>query len=415
MAAPHRGFLLFPEQRTGKCLVSLALADRWKPSHIFVACPKNAIPVWEKEIKKHLVRDWGCIIEITNFERILASRKTFYRRSFPSDALIIMDEGHRIKGRRKIRMAMRTLAQRFCRRLVLTGTPVAQGSYDTWALFDFIDKSLLGSWGNYRGNFCIMGGFKGKKIVGYKNKEEFQRILGQYSYRITLNEARAEAGKKPIGIHRVKVIVQLSEATRKIYSELEDTLCATVQGYKVKTSLVITQAMRLHQLCGGFISSPDGGQLSVGSEKLDRLSNLLAVRLAGQKAVICCRFTWEINAIRKMVKAMGLKTSIISGKHKFTGEEEHRGSDIVLLQIQSGVAIDLAFAPNMIFYSWNYSFIDNEQSRFRIIEFDSDQVNYFYLIAKDTVDEIIYEAVVRKKKFAGLVIDHYRRAAHDRS
>ena len=84
---------------------------------------------------------------------------------------------------------------------------------------------------------------------------------------------------------------------------------------------------------------------------------------------------------------------------------------MIILQVQSGEAIDLSAANTYIYYSWNESLINYEQARFRVQAFDTEQVNYWYLMARDTVDEIKFEAVVKKKDLATLVCDHYRRAA----
>ena len=410
LANPGHGFCLFPEQRTGKTLIACTLIDRWKPEYLLVVCTKKAVVVWTREIKKHMAITWPCEIEHISYAQLLVNRKQWLKTSFPKNSLMIVDEAQHIKGRKsKQGRLVRTLGRRFDRRLALTGTPIAQGLQDVWGIFDFIDPEIFGPWGLFQGVYCVMGGFKGKQIMGYKNKDAFNRLFHKHSYRITLDEARAEAGMPPVKVRRVQVEVVLGRETRRVYQELEKEMRAEVQKKEIKTPLVITQAMRLHQLCGGHITGPEGEHIIVGNEKINRLIYILNEYMKGKKAIICCRFTWEIEQIEADCKARGRTVSIISGKHKFTGEEAHKNSDIVIMQIQSGVAIDLAFAPNMIFYSWNYSYLDYEQSRFRIVEFKSKRVTYFYLVAKDSIDEIMYEAVTRKKKFAALVIDHYRK------
>jgi superfamily II DNA or RNA helicase len=410
VATPHAGFCLLQEQRVGKTLAACALIDVWKPSEVTVVCTKKARVVWEREISKHLKISWPCNIQTINFELLLSHKREWLRRAVAPNSLIIVDEAQNIKSRKsKQSKLIRTLAKRYTHRLALTGTAIAQGLHDAWAIFDFINPEIFGPWDLFEGIYCIKGGYKRREIVGYRNKDQFNEIFHRYSYRITLDEARAEAGLPPVKTSKILVPVTLSPETRRIYNELEDEMRAEVQEKEITTRLVITQAMRLHQLCGGNITGPDGEQIVVGTEKLDRLVYVLKEHVQDAKAVICCRYTWEIEAIERRCKRLGKAVSVISGKHKFTGEEAHQKSDIVIMQIQSGVAIDLAFARNLIFYSWNYSYLDFEQSRFRIIEFKTTSVRYFFLVAKDTIDEIMYEAVTRKKKFATLVLDHFRR------
>jgi ERCC4-related helicase len=66
-------------------------------------------------------------------------------------------------------------------------------------------------------------------------------------------------------------------------------------------------------------------------------------------------------------------------------------------------------ADTIIFYSLDYSYINFEQSRFRILNYDKNFGKYIFLLAKNTVDEVIYAAIRTKKKVADLVIDRFRK------
>ena len=117
----------------------------------------------------------------------------------------------------------------------------------------------------------------------------------------------------------------------------------------------------------------------------------------------------EIERIGDLLDLLpGFTWKTISGKHEFDGKFD---VDVIILQIQSGEAVDLSDANTYIFYSWNHSLINFEQARFRVQAFDTTQVNYWYLIATGTIDEPMHEAVVEKKKVSTLVCDKYRRAA----
>ena len=179
--------------------------------------------------------------------------------------------------------------------------------------------------------------------------------------------------------------------------------------------------MKLQQLAGGFlikdIKIPNKRKkkrkvIQVGREKLKALQGVLArPELQKRQVVICFRFLHEIEAVRSLIESKYSYT-IISGKTK----NSWKGSvndDIILLQIQSGIAIDLSTSSNYIFYSWDFSSINWEQSRFRIRSFSSRQVNYYYLIGRNTVDEYIYEAVVSKRNLSQLICDNYRKRENE--
>ena len=120
-----------------------------------------------------------------------------------------------------------------------------------------------------------------------------------------------------------------------------------------------------------------------------------------------------MEAIAQMCDEDELTVQWIGGRRDDWDGKFH--ADIVLMQIQSGIAIDLSLAQHYIFFSWDFSYINYEQSKFRVISFDTKQVNYYYLMSRGTVDEIIYEAVTRKKDLATLVCDRIRKERHGKS
>ena len=135
-AVSHSGFALFPEQRTGKCLVALAVADHHKPEVLIIICPKKAVVTWEKEIEKHLDNDWGCDIYIITYQepvKDLKLRKQWYRWSknwveSGGTLMVIADEAHMIKKPGTAQSGFtRTLGKRAQWKLALTGTPADKG------------------------------------------------------------------------------------------------------------------------------------------------------------------------------------------------------------------------------------------------------------------------------------------------
>jgi hypothetical protein len=214
-------------------------------------------------------------------------------------------------------------------------------------------------------------------------------------------------------IRKRKILFDLKPESQRAYEELEEELETVVRGVKVSTPLVLTLTMKLQQLAGGFliqdIHIPGKKRkkrliISVGEEKLEELAKLLPT-LGDRKLVICARFRHELEKIAELVEPSH-SYKMIAGGHEYNGLFD---TDIILLQVQSGVAIDLSMSNSYIFYSWDFSYINFEQSKFRVLSFDTEQVNYYFLMARGTVDEEIYEAVVKKKDLATLVCDRVRK------
>src|SRR5947208_90550 len=146
------GFGLWLEQRTGKTLTALAIADVVQPKHLWVICPKagGAAPeVWWREIGKWMKLHKGLDdtqIRIENYEQWVSKRRKLYIEAKSlRDLMIVCDESHYIKARGAARSRVVRRLGSFARwRLALTGTPIAQGIQDAWAQFDFIDPAIFG-------------------------------------------------------------------------------------------------------------------------------------------------------------------------------------------------------------------------------------------------------------------------------
>lgn len=426
----HDGFALIPQQRTGKTLIALSIVEARRPDVLFIVCPKGAILEWQQQIERHWKPDYECLIEIINYEGCshTKNQRAHYRkliRGWISEGLTVFsicDEAHRIKKRGSFQSRfMRSIGKLVNWRLALTGTPMAQSIKDVWAIFEYIKPGVFGDLEDFEEEYIKYGGYYKRDIKGYKNQEKFDRIFQKYSYRITLNEARELMGEKPVLLKRKKIFVTLKPESRLHYEELEEELETVVRDEKVSTPLILTLVSKLQQLAGGYLikdikrpgyTKKKKKVIPVGKEKLYALAVLLDRERTG-KVVICARFIHEIDAIRELIDSeFDLTHKTIAGGKKYDNQFD---TNIILLQIQAGVAIDLSESNTYIFYSWDFSYINYEQAKFRIMSFNVTRVNYYYLIARDTVDEEIYDSIARKKNLAKLICDHRRRKREKKS
>lgn len=443
-ALKYPGFAIFGQQRTGKTLISLAVADKRKPDVIVIVCPKKALRVWRDQIKEHLKIDWPCERVIVHYEGMCRAAKDrrWWRKRFrdtwaDKTILIIVDEGHRIKGRGSLQSTMiRSIGKMSTWRLLLTGTPVDKIPQDAWALYDFIMPGVMeDTWEEYSDRFLITKTGKGKgtgpksfykKIVGLRNKKRFKRIFQRYSYRITLREAQRRSGRRPYRVRRRFARFDLKDSSRRVYNELLTELKTEVRKKKVSTPLVVTLVQKLQQIAGGYLIHTEqvfdgegfpvlkgNGKpkiiksiIPVGREKLVRLLKFVKRYPKHKKLVICVQYTHEIERIGRQLEKIGRSWKRLAGGESFNGEFD---TDTILMQIRSGEAVDLAEARTFFMYSWDYSTISHEQATFRILSMNSRLVDYIYLMANETVDEDIYGAVRAKGSLTRRVVDKYRK------
>ena len=404
-ALPHEGFALFMEQRTGKTPTALWIRERWACKDTIIVCPKKAIPVWEKAIK-----DMGqdpAQFFIINFEQL---RLQFRELKEVKWDLAIVDESHRIKERGSIQTKACWAIGRVSRkRLILTGSPQGQGGEDYYSQLRFIRPDLFPTWGDFSEKYLVIEEVTlfGRedpfpKIVGYKNQEEFKDILQKISFRVT----RDEVSKIPTKVRHITKLVQLSDETRHHYNALERDLITFVNGQEVSAPMALVKALKLHQLCGGYIKDDDGKIQKIGDEKFQTLFELLEGELKGEGVVIVAQYKAEMDHIARFLDRKGVTYVQIRGKHPYNPEDR---SQVTIMHPSAGEAINLAHNRHMIIYSMNHSYLKWVQFKDRIVLVDTPWVKYYYLIAENSMDEVVYNSVVKKKKLSDEILSIYKR------
>jgi len=403
-AIPHDGYGLFMQQRTGKTPVSLWIRERWKCMDTIIICPKKAIPVWE-----------GCIADmginpapflILNFEQLPGQIKELAKVRWD---LAIVDESHRIKerGSNQTKNCWK-IGKMASKRLILTGSPQGNGMEDYYAQLRFIRPDLFPTWGEFSERYLIIEEMTlpGRedpfpKIVGYKNQDEFKRILKSISYRITRDEVATIITK----VRHESIMVEPSVTTLRHYENLEKDLFTTIGGTDVSAPQVLVKALKLHQLCGGFIKDDDKKIQVVGTEKLDKLKQMLEGHLKGQNVVIVAQYKAEMDAIAQYLDSQGIIYAQIRGKHQYNREDR---SQITIMHPSAGEAINLAHNKHMIIYSMGHSYLRWTQFKDRIVLVDTPWVKYYYLMLKGLMDELVYSAVKNKHRLSEEVLKVYQ-------
>lgn len=233
-------------------------------------------------------------------------------------AIVNMDESSRIgthdSGRTQKAIDIGRQAKR---RRIASGTALTRGIHRSWSQFEFLNEQILCGMNYYafRNHFCIMGGFKGKKVIASKNEEEFLDLVQKYVYRKSKDVLNL-----PPKVYQ-KRWVQPTREMRAIYDDLKHNGMARVGEDVVTYQYALTKYLRLHQITGGFVGvtidpekyvgNPNfllamienGKNVPVpgGNPKLDELEALLD-DLDG-KVIIWAKYQPEIQAIVKMLRA----------------------------------------------------------------------------------------------------------------
>lgn len=406
-ALPHDGFGLFMEQRTGKTMTALWLAEKWDCRQNLVICPKKALPVWKQEIA--LMGLDVNQFEIVSFETFRIHRLKFQQ----SWDLVIVDESHRIKDRKSQQTkAVWSLSRRAKKRLILSGSPQGNGMEDYYAQLKFIRPDLFPTWESFERQYLIIQDrwIAGREdpfpeIVGYKNQEYFKELLASISFRVT----REEVSKVKTRVRNRKYSIPWSSESRSLYDILDTKLYFEVQEGLVSAAHVLTKGLKLHQICGGFVKDDEKQLQVVGQDKLTKLWELIDGPLQGCSIAIVAQYKAEMDAIAQGLSVRGITFAQVRGKHQYDPKDR---SQVTILHPSSGEAIQLAHHNHMIIYSMGHSYLKWAQFKDRIVLVDTPQVIYHYLLMQESMDEVIYQAVIEKKKASEAILSIYKQVRH---
>ena len=405
-AKPHDGFALFMQQRTGKTFVSLWLREVWDCQKTLIICPKKALPVWKNAITD-LAQNLGdfSIVSFESFRIHKADYMDYWD-------LVIVDESHRMKERGSQQTQAIWKVGKYARkRLILSGSPQGNGMEDYYSQLRFIRPDLFTTWKSFSNSYLIMEPVWYQnmeeainKITGYKNQEKFKEILDGISFRVT----RDEVSTVKTMVRTRRILVPPSDAFKEAYRDLTDNLFLKFEDSIATAPQVLIKAIKLHQLCGGFVKDNDGNVQVIHEDKMNTLWELMDGELKGTPLVIVAQYKAEMDAISQGLAGRGISYVQIRGKHQYDPDDR---SFVTLLNPSAGEAINLAHYSVMVIFSMNHSYLKWEQFKDRIVLVNTPVIKYYYLIAPNTMDDLVYETVVKKKKLSDAVMSIYNRQA----
>ena len=423
---------LFMEMGTGKTRVSLIWTAYKQCRRVLVVCPISVVGVWEREARligyelpvidltaAGSIKERAAFLRKTDSALILINYESYWRRPLRDVILawqpdcVILDEAHRIRHRqsRHSRFAHVLRDKGIPNRLALTGTPIVNGLQDVWSLYRFIDPRVFGErYSDFALTYIRMGGFRNMQIRGYLNVPEANAKIAATSYQA---KKRADLPER----QDIVVPIKLSPETRRAYTTLRDQAIARVRDTEgeeriVLARIVLTLLIRLQQITSGFVrDESDDDPVTISTEKVDATVDLINDAVAqGLKVVVFARFLHDVDSIRDRLST-SIRSAVFTGRQtgrvrKQIEQDFHQGKyDVIVSQIKAAsLGIDLTPANIAIFTSVSFSLDDFLQAKDRLHRPGQTRpVSYYLLIAEDTVDEKVYDALRNKMSIASRV------------
>lgn len=449
--APY--FALLMEMGTGKSKVLIdTLANLYIKGAInfaLVVAPKGVYSNWpNKEIPEHLHEDvpvriiqWkaaptkaeaaelrtlsqpfdGLTILIMNVEAFssLKGQKmaAWLARHYGDSGLCAVDESTTIKNpKAKRTKTLCNMAMSFKYRRILTGSPVTKCPLDLFGQAAFLRAGLLGtSYFSFQSEYCItkrrvMGAHSFNQIVGYRNMDQLAERIRSWSYR----KLKRECLDLPEKIYTTRTVALTPEQKRTYESMKKVSVSMLDSGELVTAQQAVTQMLRLQQILSGFVTTEDGDLSVITSGRITALLELLEE--TSGKVIIWSRFRHDIEQITaELQKAYG-KGSAAS----YYGSTPQDDRERIVKTFQTadselrffvgnpqtaGYGLTLTEASTVVYYANSFDLehrLQSEDRAHRIGQRNS--VTYVDLIAPDTIDEKIVEALRQKINLSARVL-----------
>tara|TARA_R110000824_G_scaffold93535_12_gene226179 strand:- start:856 stop:2295 length:1440 start_codon:yes stop_codon:yes gene_type:complete len=445
-----REYALFMEMGTGKSKVLIdnvaMLYDNGEIDALLLIAPKGVYRNWsDKEIVDHMpdhistrMAVWStnltkkkkaeinhlfepnsdlCILVI-NVDALITPKGKKVLETFLNTriALFCIDESTIIKNpKAKRTKAAVKLAKRAKYRRILTGSPVTKSPLDVYSQCEFLNDNLLGysSYYGFRNRYAVtedmhMAGRRIKQVVGYKNVDELQAILKDFSYRVT----KAECLDLPEKVYMRREF-DMTKEQKKAYLEMKDLAISFFEEGAASVTAVITQLLRLHQISCGHLPLDDGTLIEFPNRRIQHLEEVLEE--SDGKTIIWANYRNDIKHVKEfLVRTYGAHcfvtyygdTSVEERKEaieKFQNPESPVRFFVGNTQT-GGYGITLTEASNVVYYSNNYDLEKRLQSEDRAHRIGQTKtVVYTDLVCRDTIDDKIIKALRNKISIANAI------------
>jgi len=477
----HPYFALFDEMGVGKTKQTIdaacVLFDNSEIDTVVIACPAQVKTVWLDpdlgEIQKHAwvesvvhhfhgkTRDLrfgrGLIWIVVSYELIRQDPplNILVKLLRGRETMLVMDESIFLKSPKASQTKQTYELSLHCkRRYLLNGTPIGNNLLDLYCQFKMLSPEILQckSYFHFRARYAIMGGFKNKQIVGFKNAEEVNRLTAPYVLR-RLKEDCLDLPPKTYS----HMTVALTPENWKKYKSMRDDMVVWLGSDACMVRHAPVKALRLGQITSGFLGGitemsqeewalygiMDGDPImqetgetrteEIGREKLDGTMDWLERRFdenGAFRTIIWCRFRPELDRIYDEIR--GCKNIMRTGVHlhSIRGQQSKRertdavregmagtGPAIILGQPHAGgLGLNLTTLPNVMYISSDYSLLARLQSEDRVHRPGQTQnVGYTDVIAtgpdgQKTIDHAVIKALRNKENLADWTTDRWRSA-----
>ena len=377
--------------------------------------------LWSKDPAKRLESLNGSAdVHVINFEGLRTMYSVLAAQKY---TVLVVDESSKMKNwRSQITRALLSFAgvafkgspyrtdhvipHRYC----LSGTPAPNGEEEYWSQIQFVAPNQVFSANYYafRGRYFAaqpmrFGAKSFKKWIfrGDRKLEFMQRM------KVVADVVRKEdAVDLPDQVHEVRQVT-LAEGEAEAYRSMKKTLACQLSETQIVAPTVMAEIMKLRQITSGFAYG-EGQAIHIGRSKLDELLEVLE-EVGQSQVLIWANFIEEISFLAKTLKAPALYSQTVDREQAIKDFQEGRSQYLIANPQSAGHGLTFVNCSYCVYFSLNYSLELWQQSQDRIHRIgQTNNCTYFYLLAKGTIDEVIYAALQQKRDLSEAVLSYLR-------
>lgn len=429
--------MLNMDMGTGKTRVAIdTVFEREDVNLVLVVCPKAVVPVWRTNLAKFKDTEcWTCWdvtkgtvsskteslklwvddlasigckqvkFVIVNYDIVWRSPMSTLLRKLDFD-MIVLDESHRIKAAgSKVSKFMAMLGKNARYRMCLSGTPMANSPLDIYGQYRFLDPYIFGTrFDLFRDEYAILGGPEHNFIVGFKNQKRLNAKFQSIAYTCKMSDI-SDRLKLPEKLPPVVSEVELPARDMKTIKQLHKEFIAECKDGFVVLENVLSLSLREQQITSGFaVTKTAPGEpetrVELNDSKQKAFEEYLDSISTEEPVVVFYVFRHDATMLRAACERMGRPVFELSGDvNELSSWQESECGGVLVVQIQSGAeGVDMTKSRRGVYFSLPQSLALYEQSMARLYRpGQTERVQFTYIIAKDTVDEKIFDCLTHKK------------------
>jgi len=382
--------------------------------------------VWPAEIKKwRLDLDYKILhgpkkakrlqmdtdVWLLNYEGLmwLKNQKAFFRRG--KKIMLVCDESSKLKNSTAKRFrAIRKMLSFFDRRYILTGSPVPNTMMDIFGQIYVLDQGVaLGRYiTEFRNTYFYPSGYMGYE---WKLKQDSEKRIFKKLRPLVMRYGTDQLDMPPLTFFDRRI--ELPSKARSKYAQMEADFEAMLNDHLVTAANAAVVSGKLRQIANGGLyldqtfdelGKPVGKRkyMRIHDEKDENLVDLIE-ELNGEPALVVYEFRHDLARLRRYFPdAPAINSSLKLKDTPKLLKQWNEGKIPVMFGQPSSMAHGLNLQGSggiVIFYSLGWNFEDHEQAIARIWrQGQKRRVIVYRIIANDTVDEVILDALSRKDR-----------------